>query len=841
MARDFASCLSELVKGGALDRKQADDLLEKHRRIAASYAADLGADGARLRASEILAKEAAAEAAELRRRTLIGVQAQDRLRQDVVTFRDASGQEDIAEASKAVFENRPGYARFPSLESMRVSILGEAHARMADVLQAFERRAVTGFRKAPAMLADVVKELHGEGSGSARARELAQAFRETAEWLRQRFNAAGGQIGRIENWFPHAHDALAVAKAGREKWKAVIRPLLAPERMRDPMTGAPIRADQLDDVLDRVYDDIATESWNAHEPAMQPYGKGALWKRHGDHRFLAFKSADDWAAYDAAFGSGDAFGAMMRHISIMARDIAALERLGPNPAATVEWLKQVVQRDAELARDGRPARLAGKTGPAGLDYARSTTAQLERLWGVYSGSANVAVNGKWAEWLHVGRQVFGTAASLGSGFITSLGDLGTAKTARLYAGAQGSVLADWIKFMATYSHSATEAARMGLILDSAAHVLQRGAREAKSMDARYIADYIADRVLNITFLSPSTQAGRHIHGMALMAEAADRAKLGYDDLDGAFRRILDNYGIGAAEWDIIRAAELYERDSGGFLRAMDVARVADENARRVADLYGQMIRTETEYAVPTGSLRVRAATTGHTRPGTFVGEALRSALQFRTFPLVITWLQANRIMTEWHQGGKGRAVAYGAALFSVLSFWGAASTQLRAITQGRDPEPMSPSNQKFWMEAMARGGGLGIFSDFAFADANRYGNSLGATLAGPIAGKAETLWKLTGGNVQELVQGKPTKFGKEFVTALEQFMPGGNMWYLQLGARRYLWDELRRMADPDAEKAWSEQMRKGWKERGRTWWWEPGQSAPARAPDLSNALASPPG
>jgi hypothetical protein len=39
---------------------------------------------------------------------------------------------------------------------------------------------------------------------------------------------------------------------------------------------------------------------------------------------------------------------MMGHIDGMSRDIALMEILGPNPAATVRWLKDMVIKTAEL-------------------------------------------------------------------------------------------------------------------------------------------------------------------------------------------------------------------------------------------------------------------------------------------------------------------------------------------------------------------------------------------------------------------------------------------------------------------------------------------------------------
>jgi hypothetical protein len=51
---------------------------------------------------------------------------------------------------------------------------------------------------------------------------------------------------------------------------------------------------------------------------------------------------------------------MMGHIDGMSRDIALMEILGPNPAATVRWLKDMIEKSAEL--DASPGSKAIERG-----------------------------------------------------------------------------------------------------------------------------------------------------------------------------------------------------------------------------------------------------------------------------------------------------------------------------------------------------------------------------------------------------------------------------------------------------------------------------------------------
>src|SRR5690606_36460825 len=133
------------------------------------------------------------------------------------------------------------------------------------------------------------------------------------------------------------------------------RPRLDVDRMRDPLTGDALAPARLEQLLDAAFDAVTTDGWSKVKPRATAHGRGSLASQRAEHRVLHFKSADDWLAYDVEFGSGDPVRAVFDHINGMAKDIAALEVLGPNPNATVEWLKQIVQSEAAKAIAGKPS------------------------------------------------------------------------------------------------------------------------------------------------------------------------------------------------------------------------------------------------------------------------------------------------------------------------------------------------------------------------------------------------------------------------------------------------------------------------------------------------------
>jgi hypothetical protein len=56
--------------------------------------------------------------------------------------------------------------------------------------------------------------------------------------------------------------------------------------------------------------------------------------------------------------------------------------------------------------------------------------------------------------------------------------------------------------------------------------------------------------------------------------------------------------------------------------------------------------------------------------------------------------------------------------------------------------PKNPEKPKTWLAALMQSGGAGIYGDFLFAQANRFGNGPLETIAGPTAGTAASIINL---------------------------------------------------------------------------------------------------
>lgn len=843
----FRDCINSAREQGVLSAEEAEDLIGRYEAYRRAHAGDAA------KAKTALADEFAKQA--IRREQLADMMAakQDEIAADLSAYRGPDGKANVYEAAMRKLEHF-GFTGYSSVKGRSQAVVALIHGQMADVLTAFERNFYTGLRHDKPLQRDVVREVFGEATGKPETRAFGRAVSDAFEDLRQRFNAAGGDMEKIDGYMPQFHEPLAVRQAGFERWRDFILPKLDLAKMKDPLTGGPLTPDRLGESLKAVYDAVVTDGVAGRTPTLQRQGKGALANRRRDHRFLHFQSADDWLAYDREFGHGDPVKAIFQHINAMARDIAALEVLGPNPTAMIEWVKQVVLSEHGKALTGQDSlfRMGKRTARGEQDAGQIAAQRIEDLFNFVRGRD--IVSQQLTDFFSNIRNVL-TSAQLGSAVVTAAATdpaieagarraLGMSQ-ARIF-GSNATVYLDTasryfeqvpvarqISKMIDHMTGAPRdhALRSGMIADEFLHIMGDQARYVGTLSGSSWSRWLADRTVTVTGLTPLTEARRAVFQLELQGFVADLSDKGFDKLPAPIKAKLEGYGIGAQGWDSIRTTLAYRADpnAAGMIRPADVAaRDADAAAK-----YVEMILGETERAVPSGTLRSRAFFVNPQR-GKFGNELMESFLQYRSFGLSMMTLQLEALA---HEGGltSARGAGYAAQMFILTTLGGAAALQLKSIANGRDPQNMK--DVKFWMAAMATGGGFGIAGDFLFADQNRFGHSLGETLAGPTVGFVGDLMKFVGGNVQELAQGKDTNAGKEAVDLAGRYTPFlSTAWQTRLAFKRLVIDQLQYQLDPHAVRRWRAAERKALKERGQGAWWPQGELGPARAPDWSRAV-----
>ncbi|PQM27678.1 hypothetical protein CVO77_03660 [Sphingopyxis lindanitolerans] len=811
-----------MVERGEIDPQRAKRMTDLFDRLEESYRQNMGPEAASATASEQTLRQLSDAAALKRRQTLLQAASQRRARDDIARYRGSSSY-----AAIRAMMDRDVQAPYENVVTRAENIEFQAQAEISDFIEA-HRRNFLGTASNKAGLRDVMQELHGDASGNPRAKAFADALGNTLESLRLRFNAAGGNIGKLRGWgITHRHDPLKVRRVAYEEWRGDLREMLDLEAMRDPDTGLRMTPARLEEVLRGSYESIRTNGLSA-EPIDPFMSQPKLANARAYPRVLVFKDGDAWLEYQAKYGSGDAFTTIMGHIRGMSHDIASLERFGPNPDATIKFLLDSVDRMEAQSDKLAPGAVTGASGGRAL---------TERLWSYLKGETSVPVLAEgWMERLsyHGIRAISGTrdiltSALLGSSPISAISDINTQVMARKFNGLpQTKVLWSYVKQLnPASSEDRMLAIRLGLGMRDASHSLLGLSRYYGETHGPQFTQVVADDVLRLAGLNKLTEAGQRAFGLDFLGTLGDLRGKAFDALPDPLRVSMSRYGIDASDWDIIRKAEPERRGNAAFVNARNI------EDRRVADRVQEMILAETARAVQENTASARALMQGGTRPGTLTGEFLRNSFQFKGFAVSLLMSQA-QVLREL---GPYRAGAYGAQFFIGMTLFGAASIQLREIAKGRDPRPMD--NAEFWGDAALQGGGLGIFGDIVGSFKSDRIDSLAGFALGPFYGLVKDTRKAVTGTVnRERKDGgtTPGNPAREAVRFLKRYAPGGNIWYLRAAYERMILDRLSEAYDPDYSESEARVMQ--WAaENGQGLWWEPGDSTPSRAPDLANAFS----
>ncbi len=853
----FRDCLISAVQQGAITKAEAEDLARRFDEDHAQLKLSLGDDAAAAAAKTKLEKDLRAEAIEKRRTVLLQEAAQDRVAEYLQGHRNLKGNADVFGAALNLIEHY-GFSGTSSMAGRAKAMLALAHGELADVLFAFRRSKLTGARFNKPLLDDVVRAVIDDVKEHPEATAMGESIAHVNEALRQRFNAAGGAVGKIEGgYLPQFHDARALLKAGRDEWKNFIRPRLDVDRMKDPLTADKLTPARLEQSLDAAFDAVTTDGWIKRQPQTQPFGRGSLANQRAEQRFLMFKDANGWLEYNREFGKGDPLKAIFEHINGMTRDIAAMEALGPNPNATIEWVKQIVQNEAAKSIAGRPSLYdAGSRGAEGvLDQLRYLPWRIDSAYQYVRGRQ--VVSNQLAAGVSNVRNVL-TSAILGSASVLAATTDPFIDMSARYLSGLPMTKALWGIASVFSKGTREQAVRSGIILDDFLHILGDEARYVGMLGGSEWSKWLADRTVQLSGLEPITQARRHVFALDWQAHLADHADKGMADLPAYTQRAMQGYGIDQTAWDAMRAVPAHAPDGGaGFMRPIDIANAAEGPAlpklqkllgidtadealaaeqtragmRRVAEQYLEMINGETERAVPTGSGRARSLVTGFAPRGTVFGELMESGLQFKSFTLSFTTLQLQALQQELHQG-LAKGAAYAGAVGLAMTFGGALAIQIKHVINGKDVQPMD--DVRFWMHAFQTGGGAGTIGDLLFSDVTRQDQGLASTLMGPTVGLInDTAFQFVVKNAQKLSQGKPTHIGREAVNLAGRYTPVlSSLLVTREAYRRMFLDQLQYLADPEAHKNFREQEQRLRRDTRQEFFWPPGQMAPERAPAL---------
>ena len=815
----FENCIAEIVGagGGKVDEAEAEKILQRVFDRATRYQRKdgLGAAEAAVRAARELGDEGRIAAAYARRDAAINA-----LRRDALDARVIPGQE--AEAVRGLLSGVEGKGR-----SLAASIDAEAHAtsgrlvgglladlRNEGVLPAVLRRNKTFEQDIGREMWRLEDPAAGAPTGNKLAEQVAEILHRWQETARLMENEVGARIGKLDHYtVRQSHDMEKIRRAGYETWRDAILPKLDEQTFEG-------RADR-EEFLKHVYANLASGNHETSQGAAGFLGPQNLGKKLSEERVLYFKDADSWLDYNEQFGRGNVVDSALRGLDMAGRNTALMRNLGTNPQAMFDgWVKTL----ADEARDRG-------------DFATSDALRAgrnQKILNILTGKSELPENLTIAAWGRYIRQAE-TMAKLGGVVLSSLPDLAVNVATLRHSG---------VPLLEAWGNTALSPllGRRGGATREIADLMDVGTDGMKSrLLSRFWSEdrfgtggKLVETFHRMNFLSFWTDSLKTGAGLMLSYNLARNAGREFAALPRRLQTTLQRYGIEAGEWDALRQVEKRAADGRDYILPGDVQDLPDTAIAHLArtdspaelgrirnDLQaklGSYITDTTREAMtePTAAGRIMSAAG---TPGTVGGEALRLLMQFKSYPM--TFLQRS-VMRELKRDGVD--VAGIAHLVVATTLLGYASMTLKELAKGRNPRQPEDAGDyaKTAAAAMVQGGGLGIYGDFLFGEANRMGGGFIGSLAGPTAGTIEDVHKM----MLALRDGSETKtrgqrFAAEAINTLKNNAPFMNLFYTRAALDHFVLHRLQEAVNPGYLRRYEEKIKK---ENAQTFWLRPTSS-----------------
>jgi hypothetical protein len=647
-------------------------------------------------------------------------------------------------------------------------------------------------------------------TGNSDAKYAAKVFADYAELARTDLNRMGASIGKLDGWSgPQTHDDMKMMAAGKEHWVDGVIPRLDIQKSFPDVESL----EELKGILGDIYEQIITGVPNkttAKEKG-QRVNPANLAKSLGKSRVLHFKDAESALAYRDEFGYGTALSGMISQLQRMSGLAAQMERFGPNPEV---MLNSVVDSQRRKIRDGA---LSDAEKVKQLARLNSEGGAVRHAFDVMSGLATRPVNVNAAS-ISSDARAIQSMAKLGAATITSIpSDTMTAALASQFRGS------GFFRGLVTQIGGIFEGRSKGekaeishLLGEGFDAITQRVASAAAAHDGPVgRLSRMQQTFFKWNGLQWWTDVSREVATKTVAREMGMRAATEFKDLPAAYRHVLGMQGITEAKWSAIRQGEFRTVDGKAYVtpdRLEDlpdeavVPMVADRIAQaraavkddakfeaRKAELIAgakrelamdvrRFVADEINYAVIETDARSRRTTTLGTRPGTFAGEAVRFVMQFKGFPVAFTQrvlgraLYGQRGATKWEQIANGSP--HTGALIAGLGMAGYMAMVMKDAVKGYWP-PRDPSDPKTWIAALQQGGGLGIYGDFLFGEANRFGGGLAETAGGPMVGTISDLINIPKKARDAALKGETPQVGASALNFALSNTPFANLAYVR--------------------------------------------------------------
>lgn len=459
-----------------------------------------------------------------------------------------------------------------------------------------------------ALVRDIIQERFGNDSGNATAKKISDKMGEVFEGMRERFNRAGGDIGRLLNWaLPQTHSAEKMVIAGRDYWVNFV----FPKQDRNNFVhedGRLFSDDELKELLKYSFDSITSNGANKLEIGRQNFGGNSkVTSKHNESRVLHFKDADSWMEYQEKFGGMQFVDLVEAHINGLSKDIALVENLGSNPKGAMKILMDAArQKDWEKGVD--------------LNQVDRGLKRSQVMFDEFMG-ANQPENAVLAN-MGLTYRSLNVASMLGSTTLSSLTDQAMIlKTAQIHGISYRKAFGEIISQLNPKNKADRELAHsLGLATEETVGTIARWADDGltsvhgKAELAAKGSSSLATQVLRISGLNALTAANKRGFSKILMDKYGRMTRdKSWNDLAPIDRELLEGTGLNERTWEVMKLAEpvndgrgnqlmsarsIYEIPDAKILAAMDddVKNLLDDINNQIGELNRRNVEDDTRIA-----------------------------------------------------------------------------------------------------------------------------------------------------------------------------------------------------------------------------------------------------
>lgn len=680
----------------------------------------------------------------------------------------------------------------------------------ADIFEALSPRNVAK-RGGASFEREVVEDLYAASRGIGKRSDDAAVRKITDDMMKlttvggEAFERAGGNITLRKDYFLGRNpNTEKIIRAGKDNYVRDSVMAYDLERVKEATAGIVRTLDDLKAAVSKDYDSIVSGGI-ANLSEYAPPGMKSVVNSRNHHRIFSFKDAESDMMWHEKYGNGNLYEKVNAYTSNIGRDIGILQTYGPKPEAFVRsLLREAATIDPQKAaklKDVTYRHFRGVTG----QWDKSLDPTISRYLNNYRASQSASLLGSTVIDAMTGDLTLGVVAKGLRGLPAMRAQLRILK--RLFTKDINKDLKNWAK-QGWYTD--------GFIDDGLALLKQS---EAEGADKFF--DAAARLTMKYTGLNRVTNATKG-ENVRMLGELL--AEINPKTMNKSLRQWLATQGI---DDNLLGLAQKFGKDKvdDWGVDVVSPVKLFEAGYEKEAAQLGAVFNKMTELVSPTTSARLRGYWASLERGSALAQLGVGSLKGFTGYPGSF-W--ENHIKSILNQPGIANKAKWAAAYALPLTMAGIVSTWIRDLINGKDP--------KLDTETVARGmmrANILLMLGDPLLGNDGMGSSFDR-LVGPLGGNLDLATKAG----SFAIKGEGKKAAAQLQSSLERFVPGRNAWFANLILNRYVFDQIKRLYDEDAQKKFNQRASRA-ESRGSPFWWEPGETSPNRMPNLQNLLDQP--